>query len=266
MTVVGIDVGGSKILAATVDVTTGAVMHELRTPTPVSAGGEAVLQACAELARELAPDGPAAVGIGLCEFVDLSGTPTSAFTVDWRGLDVPRAFGEGAHVRIESDVRAAALAETRFGAAARFESFVYLVVGTGVSYCLVLHGQPYEGARGNAIVVGAPPVERTAGGLALAERAGVDRAELVLSDPARASFVDAAADELGLALAALVNALDPEAVVIGGGLGLVDRYRERVAAAARAAIEHEATRELPIVPATLGARSGVIGAALIAAR
>jgi glucokinase len=266
VSVVGIDVGGSKILAASVDVTTGTVLHELRTPTPVSAGGEAVLDACVELARDLAPEGPAAVGIGLCEFVDLSGTPTSAFTVDWRGLDVAGAFGEDARVRIESDVRAAALAEARFGAAVGFESFVYLVVGTGVSHCLVLHGVPYEGFRGNAIVVGAPPVERTSGGLALAEGAGVERAELVLNDPARPSFVDSAADELGRALAALVNALDPEAVVIGGGLGLVDRYRNRVAAAARAAIEHEATRELPIVPATLGPRSGVIGAALVAAR
>jgi glucokinase len=266
VTVVGIDVGGSKILAASVDVATGAVLRELRRPTPVSAGGEAVLQACVELVGELVPDGAAALGIGLCEFVDRSGTPTSAVTVDWRGLDVARAFDGVTHVRIESDVRAAALAESRFGAAADFASFVYLVVGTGVSHCLVLHGEPYEGARGNAIVVGAPPVEQKSGGLALAEGAGVDRAELVLSDPTWTSFVDAAADELGLALAALVNALDPEAVVIGGGLGIVDRYRERVVAAARAAIEHEATRELPIIPATLGVRSGVIGAALVASR
>ena len=266
MTVVGIDVGGSKILAASVDVTKGEVLRELRTETPVSAGGAAVLEVCAELARELAPGGANAVGIGLCEFVDPAGMPTSAVTIDWRGLDVAGAFGGIAHVRIESDVRAAALAEARFGDAARLETFLYLVVGTGVSYCLVLHGEPYEGARGNAIVVGAPPVERTSGGLALAEGAGLARAEFVLRDPARTSFVEAAADELGLALAALVNALDPEAVVIGGGLGLVDRYRDRVAASARAAIEHEATRELPIVPATLGPRSGVIGAALVGAR
>jgi len=266
VTVVGIDVGGSKILAATVDVTTGAVLRELRAATPVRAGGAAVLETCVELAAELAPEAPATVGIGLCEFVDLSGAPTSAFTVDWRGLDVAGAFGKRSRVRIESDVRAAALAEARFGAAAGFGSFVYLVIGTGVSHCLVLRGEPYRGARGNAIVVGAPPIEGTSGGLALAERAGFESAELVLSDPARASLVDAAADQLGLALAALVNALDPEAVVVGGGLGLVDRYRERVADAARAAIEHEATRELAIVPATLGPQSGVIGAALVGAR
>jgi glucokinase len=265
VTVVGIDVGGSKIAAASVDVATGAVLHEVRAPTPVRAGGRAVLETCVELAREVGP-GAEAVGIGLCEFVDLSGTPTSAVTVDWLGLDVAAAFEGIEHVRIESDVRAAALAEARFGAGGRFGSFVFLVVGTGVSHCLVLDGRPYAGARGNAIVVGAPPVEQTAGGLALARRAGGERAEDVLADPAHASVVEAAAGELGLALAALVNALDPEAVVVGGGLGLADRYRERVAAAARDAIDHEATRELPIVPATLGERSGVVGAALSAAR
>jgi glucokinase len=205
------------------------------------------------------------VGIGLCEFVDLSGTPTSAFTIDWRGLDVTAAFKGCGRVRVESDVRAAALAEARFGDAAGFESFLYLTVGTGVSHCLVVNGRPWAGARGNAIVVGAPPVEQRSGGLALARRAAVDRAEVALSDPAHAPLVDTAAEELGLALAALVNALDPEAVVVGGGLGLVDSYRQRVAQAARPAIEHDVTRELPILRATLGPRSGVVGAALAAA-
>ena len=264
MTAVGIDVGGSKIAAAIVDVNAGLVLRELRVPTPVSDGGAAVLDECVELAHVLDPDGAAAVGIGLCEFVDLSGRPTSAYTVDWLALDVERAFGNAARVRIESDVRAGALAEARFGAARRFTSFVYVVVGSGVSHCLVLEGRPYRGARGNAIVTGAPPVEFSVGGLALARRAGVESAEQVLSDPVHAPLVDAAAEELGHALATLVNALDPEALVIGGGLGIAERYRERVVAAARAGIEHEATRQLPIIPATLGAQSGVVGAALAA--
>jgi glucokinase len=265
VTVVGIDVGGSKIAAASVDVTTGTVLREARVPTPVEAGGKAILDACVELAADVAPGGAEAVGIGLCEFVDPSGKPTSAYTVDWLRLDVAGAFG-AARVRIESDVRAGARAEARFGAGRRFASFVYVVVGSGVSHSLVLDGRPYEGARGNAIVTGAPPVEFSVGGLALARRAGVVSAEQVLSDPVHEPLVDAAAGELGHSLAALVNALDPEALVIGGGLGLVDRYRERVVEAARAAIEHEATRELPIVPAALGAQSGVIGAALAAVR
>jgi glucokinase len=265
VTVVGVDVGGTKIAAGVVDLATGTVLAEARRETPAREGAEAVLTACRELVDEVAPAGAAAIGVGLCEFVDRSGEPSSGVTIDWRGLDVAAALGAGARVRIESDVRAAARAEARFGAGRPFGDFVYLTVGTGISHCLVLAGEPYPGARGNAIVVGAPPVERVASGSALARLAGVARAEEVLADPARAALVDCAAVALGLALAALVNALDPEAVVVGGGLGLVDTYRERAVAAARREIDHERTRELPIVPAQLGERSGLIGAALAAA-
>ena len=262
MTVVGIDVGASKIAAAGVDVTTGEVLREVRAATP--GGGQAALDACVELSVQVAPGKADAVGIGLCEFVDLFGNPTSAYTVDWLALDVQGAFGDSVPVRIESDVRAGALAEARFGAGRGFGSFVYVTVGSGVSHCLVVDGRPFPGARGNAIVTGAPPVEFSIGGLALARRAGVASAEDVLADPAYAALVEGAAEELGSALATLVNALDPEALVLGGGLGLVDAYRARVVAAARAGIEHQVTRKLPIVPAALGPRSGVVGAALAA--
>jgi len=62
----------------------------------------------------------------------------------------------------------------------------------------------------------------------------------------------------------LVNALDPGAVVVGGGLGLHDGYRSRVAGALRDAVYDEAAREIPVVPAALGADAPVIGAALAA--
>ena len=71
--------------------------------------------------------------------------------------------------------------------------------------------------------------------------------------------------ELGVGLAWLVNALDPGTVVIGGGLGLVDRYRELAVEAMRPLIFADNTREVPVVPAELGLDAGVIGAALVAA-
>jgi predicted NBD/HSP70 family sugar kinase len=65
-------------------------------------------------------------------------------------------------------------------------------------------------------------------------------------------------------LAWLVNAVDPGTVVVGGGLGLVDRYRDLAVAAMRPMIFAGNTRDLPVVPAQLGADAGVIGAALVA--
>jgi glucokinase len=262
--VVGIDVGGSKIAAGVVDVRTGRVFRELLRRSPLGRGSVAVLHECVAAATELAPDGAGAIGIGICELVDVSGTLRSAATIDWRNLDIAAAFARVGPVRLESDVRAAGRAEARFGAGRLFRHFIYLSVGTGVSYCLLVDGEPYAGAHGNALIVGAPPVEHSASGAALARRAGVARAEDVFSAPAFEHLVAAAAADLGLAVATLVNALDPEAVVIGGGLGLVDRYRDLITATARCAIEAEMAGDLPIVRAGLGTRSGLVGAALAA--
>jgi glucokinase len=264
VTVIGLDVGGSKIAAGSVDLASGEVLQLVRRPTRAGDGGAAVLRSCVEAATEVAGGGPAAVGIGICEFVDPAGAVTSGVTIDWRALDVPAAFAALGSVRVESDVRAAARAEARFGAGAAFDTFLYVTVGTGVSFCHVVGGIPSPGHRGNAIVVGAPPVERGASGRALAERAGLDDAAAVLEDPSFDELVEEAAGELGLGLAALVNAFDPEGVVIGGGLGLVRRYRELAVARARAAIDAETTRDLPILPSALGELSGVVGAALAA--
>ena len=203
----GIDVGGTKIAAGVVDPSTGAVLERRQVPTRPERGGAAVLGDCAELAAELG-GGRLPVGIGLCELVDLDGRPSSADTIDWRDLD-PAAAIEAPRVVVESDLRAAALAEARFGAGAGVSPFLFAVVGTGASACLVVDGRPYAGGRGEALVLGAPPVERVASGPALARAAGLERAEDVLADPAHAPLVDAAAAALGSVLAVLANALDP---------------------------------------------------------
>ena len=244
---VGIDVGGTKIAAGLVELETGAVMRRVRQPTRPERGGAAVLADCAAMAAELGA-GDVPVGIGICELVDLDGRVASAETVDWRGLDVVAAFG-AAPVTIESDVRAAALAEARFGAGAGLPCFVHAVVGTGASACLVVAGRPYRGARGNAIVLGAPPVEEIASGAALAA-----------ADDLSAAAEAAAA--IGRVLAVIVNALDPAAVVVGGGLGSSPGFVDGVAAALRPAVWWPATRELAVVATALGDDGGAIGAAL----
>jgi glucokinase len=264
--VAGVDIGGTKIEACLLDPLTSEVRAHARADSHPEEGGRAVLATCVELVAGLAGDQPIqAIGLGLCEFVSMEGRPTSAFTIDWRDLDVADAFSRIAPVRLESDVRAAALAEGRLGAAQGVElPWLYMSVGTGISYSLVIGGRPFTGARGNAIVVGAPPIEQVASGLALQRRAGRSTAEEVLADPAFSDVVTEGAVALGQAMGWLVNALDPAVVVIGGGLGLVQRYRELAVDTMRRAIEAVASRDVPVVPARLGALAGAIGAGLAA--
>jgi glucokinase len=159
----------------------------------------------------------------------------------------------------------AALAEGRFGAARDEPDFLYVSVGSGISHCLMTEGGPRLGVRGAAIGTGAPLIEQWSSGLALARRSGHGSAEDALADPAAAAIVEDAAQRLGVTLAALVNAVDPGAVIVGGGLGLHDGYRARVEAAMRDAIYDAGARRLPFLPAGLGADAPVIGAALAAA-
>jgi glucokinase len=260
---VGIDVGGSKIAAGVVDTAHGEVRRRLVMPTDAAEGGAAVLARCVELALELTGGEATPVGIGLCEVVDPRGAPSTAATVDWRELDVARAFGGIGAVGIESDVRAAARAEALFGAGLGVTPFIYVTVGTGISSCLVVHGAPVVGARGAAIILGAPPVEEIASGRALAARAGTATAEEVLADPRHDELVASAAAQLGCVVAVLANALDPALVVVGGGLGLADRYRALVAETIHRTAD---VGDVPVVPAGLGADAGIVGAALVAPR
>jgi glucokinase len=259
---IGIDVGGTKIAAGRVDLGSGRIVERRVIPTRPERGGAAVLADCASLAAELGA-GELPVGVGLCELVDLDGRPASADTVDWRGLDLAASF-PAPRVALESDVRAAALAEARFGAGAGRSPFLFAIVGTGASVCLVVDGYPYAGAHGHAIVLGAPPVESVASGRALARAAGVARAEDAVADPAHAARVDVAARELGRVLAVLANALDPAVIVLGGGLGAAPPFCARVQAACRASLAYPLPAPLEVVAARLGSDAGVIGAALSA--
>ena len=83
--------------------------------------------------------------------------------------------------------------------------------------------------------------------------------------PSFEHLVEAAAQALGTELAALVNALDPEAIVVGGGLGLAPGFMQRVSARMRPQVYASATRDLAVRPSALGVHAGVVGAALSAA-
>lgn len=263
MLCVGIDVGASKVAAGLVDTEKGEVLERERVAT--TRGGAAVLDDCVRLAGALHRPGVEGVGVALCELVRPDGSIASSVSVDWAALDVGAAFARVAPAVVESDVRAAALAEARFGAGRERESMLYVNVGSGVSHTMVVGGRPFVGARGNAIVTGAPPVETWSSGLGLARAAGVESAEEVLGDPGHAGVVAQAAARLGETLAVLVNALDPEVVVLGGGLGSVPEYCSMVTEAARPLIYAEETRGVEIVAAATGADGAVIGAALVAA-
>ena len=294
---IGLDVGGTKIAGGLVDPVDGRVVSRAEVPTRPARGGEAVLTDALALAEgfqsEAIRRGGAIVGIGIgvAELVNPSGEIYSNHTIGWQGLPVQERFVRIAPTTVEADVRAAALAEARFGAGRDVAIFMYVTVGTGISACLVQDGRPFAGARGGALVMATAPftvtchacrattdhvLEDEASGPALVNRyrqmTGTEttRAEEILAvaaagDEPALTLVTAAGVALGNSVAFLVNTLDPALVVVGGGLGLAGgRYWDAFVAATRDHIWNEAARSVPIVPARLGLDAGLIGAAMSA--
>ncbi len=285
---IGIDIGGTKIAAGLVNLATGQVERPVRVPTQVERGGDLVLAACVDLATDLDGDGALAVGIAIPELVGRQGEVQSAYQFDWTDLDLQWAFAQRP-VTVASDVRAAARAEATFGAGTGSSSMLYVSIGTGISSTFVLDGVPWAGARGNALVLSSgylsmidddtgslvgSVLEEWAAGPALVTRyrgAGGEAGrttrevlELAASgDPVASPLVRNAAVALGSAIGQAVNILDPELVVVGGGLGLAGGiWWGTIVNSARTSIWSEQTREIPITTARLGAEAGLVGAAM----
>jgi glucokinase len=288
-------VGGTKIAAGIVALDSGKILEWRTIPTRPERGGVAVLDDVLALAEALYSLAGAhnvqvsGVGVGVAELVDRAGEVTSSHTIAWQGLPVRERLARVAPTVVEADVRAHALAEARYGAGRPYRLFAFVTVGTGISCCLVQDGRPYAGARGNALILASSPLttvcttcgsvlrpvlEEFASGPALVSRYNqvigghATRAEDVIAaaDAGSAAAIEivlTAGAALGVSVGWLVNVLDPQAVIVGGGLGLAGGlYWESFVAAVREHIWAAGSRDLPILMAKLGPDAGLVGAAL----
>jgi len=307
--VIGVDAGGTKLLAGVVD--GDLEVHHRIHRLWAGAGREAVIEAMVatvEEALRAAPD-VARVGFGIPSLVDwrrggsLSSVHLPLEGVPFRDLMTERL---GLPVAVDNDANAAALAEQRCGAARGASDVVMLTLGTGIGGGLVLGGEVYRGSVGAAAELGHMVVdadgpecfggcpgrgclEALASGSAIA-RDGAVAAErqpdsalgrvvaedgtvtgtvvteaALAGDEVALAVVAHAGRRLGAGITGLVNAFNPEVVVVGGG---VMALGELLLAPARAVVAERAlapSREVVrIVASSFGEDSGMLGAALLA--
>jgi glucokinase len=300
---IGVDVGGTKTALGLIDARTLTLLDSRAIPTGRDRGGEAVLRDiaghAAALSETAARLGRRTVGVGVVvpEIVSPAGEITSSAVIPgWNELPVGPALGRTAPVLIEADVRAAAFAEASLGAGRKYGYHLFVSIGTGISYCAVRDGRPFAGTHGGALNVGTsvltlPPgragadtvtdagqeeeavLERVASGSALVQRYAArggtaQRAEQVLAaaragDRAAREVLDSGAQALGIGIALLVNLLDPEAVVTGGGLGAADTEYWTSARHWTRHYTHAHAKHTALIRGELGPDAGVIGAGLV---
>ena len=241
MQVLGIDIGGSGIKGALVDVERGTLRSErVRIATPQPSKPPAVARVVGEIARSFAWRGP--VG---CTFPAImkQGVAHSASNVDasWIGTDAAKLFHRATHrqVTVLNDADAAGLAEVRFGAGrARRGVVLVLTVGTGIGSALFVDGCLVPNTElGHVEVHGVKAEHRASDRVRKEKGLGWKRWSRRLDEVLRH----------------LEFLFSPDLIIVGGGVSKQhDRYL------------HLLRVKAPVVPAELRNEAGIVGAALAA--
>lgn len=222
----------------------------------------------------------------------------------WQGIELGASLAERLNlpVKIDNDANTMALAEARFGAAAGFNSVLCVTLGTGVGGAIIIDGKLWRGASGSAgeigflfvdsgstISGGDGSLESRCNSKALLNRArqrmtnGLtpvfeklldgDIEALTVKrlfqaaksrDQVATEAIEETAEQLGVGLAGAVNLLNPEIVIIGGGIADGGfNFVDLVAAHIRKYAFDSATKNLRISKANLGNAAGFIGASIL---
>ncbi|QQA98321.1 ROK family protein [Corynebacterium marquesiae] len=296
---IGFDVGGTNVRGGVIT-REGEILASRTVPTCMDA--EQLEADIVGIVDELRSDYEVdAVGLALAGFLD----PTCEVVrfaphLPWRHANVRESLSQklGIHVRLEHDANSAAWGEWRFGAGRGAEDWVFFAVGTGIGATLMTHDTIYRGAFGTAPEFGHIVVvpngrqcscgkrgclERYASGTALPDTCADLRGSYETSlptdptgkeitqaarrgDPLAVAVMEDFSRWLGQGLSIVADVLDPELIVLGGGVSQdADLYLEGAAQAMGQDIVGAGHRPLArVATAELGSAAGMIGVADLA--
>ena len=296
----GFDLGGTKIEGAILDPAhPDKALHRLRVSTESSEGYDHILGQFSKLIRQLEQVSgfhrPALLGVATPGvIVPTTGLLRNSNTVCLNDRPLARDLAAALRgdVVLANDADCCALAEATLGAAKGYQTVFGIILGTGVGGGIAIDGKILTGAHGicgewghNPIpgeitpcycgrtgcvetAISGPALERFYRGLTGTELLTPLRlpaiAELAAQgDPAAKATLERLREKFAMSLGAVINILDPDAIVIGGGVGNLDLLydEETRAAILRHLFNDQFTT--PILRPALGDSAGVFGAAML---
>ncbi len=287
--VIGLDIGASKLLAGLVT-RRGEIVSRRTTATPATPA--AILREARGLCQRLLEDAPhevIAIGVGSAGSID-SDSGVVVFANEnlpgWTGTRFCELAIDGLPVYAENDARALSFGEAMIGAGAQHSSILCVTVGTGIGGGIIIDGEVLHGANYSAgeigyLVVGwdgATPLilDQTLSG------PGIERAYQAASgrirrpplteisrraaagDELAAAVIETKAREFGHIMGGVLAALDPDALVIGGGVPQIGPLWWHAFEAGLRQTVSPPLWNTPILPATHGVEAVMLGAALLA--
>ena len=286
--VIGVDVGGTAIKLGRFT-TAGECLQSLTVPTPQPQHPEPVLSTVAAAIDSLDPEHQATIiGIGTPGPADITAR-VARIAINLPGwLDVPVADRLEAETQrrviVANDANCAGLGEAWLGIGQTYQNLILLTLGTGVGGCIILNGQLFvghDGCAGELGLVTLDPnghkchsgntgsLEQHVSAQSIRREMGMEPGQLAAlaaaGDAGAISFWQRYGKLLGIGLVSSIYVLNPEAVIIGGGISAAAPYFLPATEAEIAQrIQPHYRGSLKLLIATLGNRAGMVGAAKLA--
>ena len=275
MRVIGIDIGGTKTIIGIIDITKGKVIKKILISSKKFQSDKenlnSIVSNTIDIIGKLKIN---KIGIGVPELIDNKGIIRGNYNFDWLNKNLAESFPKKFKVIVDSDVRCHLRAEKLYGYGKNAKNFIYINIGTGLSYAHFKDNIIYSGANGFAIHFASSRIT-------LFDPIRNRKISLIPEDfysgksimtylnknknlKKQKFFLENIADSLGSLIGNLVNTVDPGFIVLGGGVILNNiEFRKMLIKYSHNYIFFKDVKKIRVFVSKLKNDTGVLGAAAI---
>ena len=273
--IIGVDIGGTKTSIGIVDIKSGKILKKISIPSKKNANDKKNLDFIISQTLSLAKNTSIKkIGIGVPELINNKGIIRGAYNFKWHNKNLAQYFPKNFLVKVDSDVRCHLRAEKFYGHGKKNNNFIYVNIGTGLSYSHYKNNKIYSGANGFAIHFASSKislydpknekkVSLTPEGL-YSGNAIMQYLIKTKSTKKKSKYLNNISESLASLIGNLINSVDPGLIVLGGGVVLNNsEFRKLLIRYTRKFIFCDDVKSIKILLSKLKVDTGVIGAAAI---
>jgi len=273
--IIGVDIGGTMTSIGIVDIKSGKILKKISFPSKKNANDrknlDCIIAHTLSLARQSSIK---KIGIGVPELINNKGIIKGSYNFKWHDKNLGQYFPKSFQVKVDSDVRCHLRAEKFYGHGKKNNNFIYINIGTGLSYSHYKSHRIYSGANGFAIHFASSKIslydpknekkvsltpENLYSGKSI-----MKYLKKTKSLKKRTKYLNNISESLASLIGNLINTVDPSLIVLGGGVVLNNsEFRKLLILHTRKFIYCEDVKSIKILLSKLKVETGVIGAAAI---
>lgn len=274
MKTIGVDIGGSKTVIGIIDDQTGKVIKKFVIPSKKHKDDKKNLNIIIKHILDLSNKNKIRnIGIGVPELINNKGIIKGNYNFNWHNKNLVNYFPKNLNIIVDSDVRCHLRAEKYFGVAKNYTNFAYINIGTGLSFAQYKEGKIYSGAKGYAIHFASSKITlydwKKNKKISLIPEEYYSGKEIIKvlsinNNIKKKKILNNIAESLASLIGSLINTIDPDKLVLGGGVIINIAYFKKILIDhIRKFILADEVKKINIKTSKLTDNTGVIGAGLL---